>query len=127
MGTLPFLSVLARRRFNVAPQSDNLEEVERSTTSPLMVPLLPKSVFLLKMLSPMAKLDAIGRPSQAWKYELPPMEVTGMLVNQYHINAVAERGKFPYSMKAVGLVNAHDIMNNRGKKGLVSDNLVIVP
>lgn len=125
MGALPFLSVNARARFDVDAAGNLTEPNGFPPKSPLMRPLLPRLMNVVNNISPMAKLDRAGRAQERWAYELPPMEITGMLVNAYHIEGVKPRGQIPFSMKAIGLVDASKIM--AGGRGLVSDKFVIVP
>lgn len=122
---LPNIAASIVRRFRPHAEGTMLDEVDRNTSGPLMAPLVPNEYFRLKMLSPMAKLDDDGTPERKWNYELPPMAITAMLINAYHVPGTAPRDKFPYALKAVGPVDPNLI--HRGGKGLVSENVVIVP
>lgn len=125
MGTLPFLSVLARRRYDVV----NGQMVEPNGFPPKLpateTALIPALALTVRELSPTAKLDRIGRAIQLWRYELPPMEIMTMLIAPYHVQGAAPIDNFPYKLKAVGRVDANKIM--QGGKGLVSDDYVIIP
>lgn len=126
MGILPFLSVNARQRFDVDASGALQPPDGFPGKSPLMAILTPILMHKVHNISPVAKLDSNGRAVEKWNYELPPMEVTAMLVNLYRVQGVAPKGQpFPYALKAIGPVDAHKIM--AGGRGLVSENVVIVP
>jgi hypothetical protein len=122
---MPNLSASFAQRFDANP--DGTLEPGDGIPGPslLMAPLLPNETRRINYLSPVAKLDRLGDPVQRWNYELPPMEITGMLVQAIHVTGAAQRDNFPYSLKAVGRVDPNLI--RRGGRGLVSDDFVIVP
>jgi hypothetical protein len=125
MGILPNLSTAYRQRFDVAENGELLPGDGIPGPSPLMRALLPRSMFNLNVISPTAKLDRMGRPTRRWNYELPPMEITAMLVKRYHIQGAAPSNDFPFKLKAMGRIDVGKI--RKGGPGLVSDDFKITP
>lgn len=126
MGVLPFLSASFRRRFDPTPEGTLHQGDGWPPPSPLMAILTPFLMWRVHNLSPVAKFDTFGRVQERWNYELPPMEVTQMLLQPIHMQGIGPRPEErPFSLKAIGPVNAEQI--RRGGKGLVSDKFAIVP
>ena len=124
MGSLPYLSELGNRRYDVNQWGD-IQPGDGFPWKLDMRPLLPKLAVTLRRLSNVAKLDDNGVPEMKWRYELPPMPLMAALVAPYHIRGSAPVDQFPYSLKAVGLVDPAKIA--AGGKGLVTDNFQIIP
>jgi hypothetical protein len=126
MGALPNLSESFRRRFDPKINGELLPaDGFPPTRNGLMTPLLPAHMFAVKSISKTAKLDRLGEPTQVWNYELPPMEITAILLNRFDIQGAAPSNNFPYKLRALGRIDVNKI--KRGGKGLVSDDFVIVP
>jgi hypothetical protein len=125
MGTLPNLSTAYRQRFDVSSSGELLPGDGIPAASPLMVARLPRSMFDLNVISPTAKVDRLGRPTRRWNYELPPMEITSMLVKRYHIVGAAPTDNFPFKLRALGRIDVGKIKQGGG--GLVSDDFKITP
>lgn len=124
MGSLPNLAASFLQRFDIN-RYGNVVPADGFPPKLDMRPLLPQLTVTLKDISHVGKLNDNGIPEQKWNYELPPMEITALMVQPYHINGVAPVDQFPYSLKAIGLVNANKIA--AGGKGLVTDSFAIVP
>lgn len=126
MGQLPFLSPSFRRRFDltsdgVAVPGDGLPD-----QSPLMAILTPAKMWIVNNLSPVGKLDKNGRPQEEWNYELPPMEVTRLMLRPIELEGLKPNTEDrPFALRAIGPVDANRI--RRGGKGLVSDKFTIIP
>jgi hypothetical protein len=126
MGALPAMCQSVLQRFDV---NNFGQVVEADGNPPSRWPalnlLVPRELSRVNPIGPVAKFDASGKPVRKWNYELPPMAIVGVLQSVYHIRGVARQDGFPYGLKAIGRVNAVQIMNQQGQ--LVSENYVIVP
>lgn len=126
MGSLPFLSPSFRRRFEPSPEGALKEGDGFPPESPLMAILTPAKMWIVNNLSPVAKMDKLGRPVEEWNYELPPMEVTQLLLRPIALEGLKPNTEDrPFALRAIGPVDANRI--RRGGKGLVSDKFTIIP
>lgn len=127
MGELPNLSTSFRARYDVI----NFGELTEPDNSPpqewllASQALLPRDELTVHDISNVAKLDETGAVIRKWNYELPPMAILGMLQQVWHIQGAALKSRFPFKLKALGRIDATQIMNQRGT--MVSDQYVIVP
>lgn len=125
--TLPNLHSSFRQRFDVAGDGslhppNNVPPQDNPT---LMRAFLPREQRRVHALSDVAKLTPAGDVINKWDYELPPMAIVGVMQSVYHTNGVGTNEMFPFALKAVGRVNAVQILLRRGK--FVSDHVEIVP
>lgn len=88
-------------------------------------PLVPRTFFRLKRLSPVAKLDEVGQPQEDFPYELPPQGILRMIIAAYHPTGVMPPGLRPFKLRARGLVNFADAQAH--KPGLISPDFDIIP
>lgn len=126
MTALPAMCQSVLRRFDVN-NTGMVVEADGYPPSrwPALNMLVPREMSRVHTIGPIAKLDDFGRPVKKWNYELPPMAIVGVLQSVYHVRGIARKDGFPYGLKAVGRVNAVQIMKQEGT--LVSENYVIVP
>lgn len=128
MGSTPNLSASYDRRFRVDPITARAVEVETRPLGDLYnEPVTNRAMFTLKRVSDVGKLDEVGNPERGFKYKLPPMALTHLIISALHPTGGVQprEGGFPYSMRALGPVDVKKIL--RGGRGLVSDEFVIVP
>jgi hypothetical protein len=127
MGNLASLCGSFLRRFDVnnAGQVVEPDGFPPSHNPALMHVLIPHEMQRVHAIGSVAKLDALGQPIDNWMYELPPMSIVGVMQSVYHVPGVSRHDGFPYGLKALGRVNAVQIMKREGR--LVSDKYAIVP
>lgn len=127
MGALPNLSASFTRRFDVASDGTLLPPDGYPSQDYRLseVVLIPRDEVTVNPISNVAKLDESGQPINRWNYELPPMAIVGMMQNIAHVRGIAYKDKFPFKLKALGRINAAQIMLGQGS--LVSDDVVVVP
>src|SRR5690606_15501275 len=120
-----------RRRFVYDGWNDEVQEVEREITGPLMTPLMMARERMPRWLSPVAKENADGTPAQEYEKLLPPVDIAAVMISQHQGQTPQGAGtvtEFPFKLKAIGRVNAMAIFERAGQKGeLVSPTVQIVP
>ena len=127
MGTTPNISESLGRRFYVDPISGRAEPTEPRPMNDLYsAPVTNRAMFRVNDLSEVAKLDTDGSAEHAFNYKLPPMALTALIIQSMRVNgSVQPTGRFPYAMRAIGLINLDKI--KAGGRGLVSDEFAVVP
>jgi len=127
MGAIPNLSESFGRRFYVDPISGRAEPTDpRPLTDQYAEPVTNRAMFRVNNLSDVAKLDDTGGAERGFKYKLPPMALTALIIQSMRVNgSVQPTGRFPYAMRAIGLINIDKI--KAGGRGLVSDEFAVVP
>jgi hypothetical protein len=127
MGATPNLSEAFGQRFYVDPISGRAEPTQpRPLTGQYSEPVTNRAMFRVNDLSEVAKLDTDGSAEHAFNYKLPPMALTALIIQSMRVNgSVQPTGRFPYAMRAIGLINIDKI--RAGGRGLVSDEFAVVP
>ena len=127
MGAMPNISESLGRRFYVDPISGRAEPTEPRPMNDLYsAPVTNRAMFRVNDLSEVAKLDTDGSAEHGFKYKLPPMALTALIIQSMRVNgSVQPEGRFPYAMRAIGLINIDKI--KAGGRGLVSDEFAVVP
>jgi len=127
MGTTPNISEAFGRRFYVDPISGRAEPTDpRPLTGQYSEPVTNRAMFRVNDLSEVAKLDTDGSAEHGFKYKLPPMALTALIIQSMRVNgSVQPEGRFPYAMRAIGLINMKKLA--AGGRGLVSDEFAVVP
>jgi hypothetical protein len=127
VGTLPNLSESFGARYHVDPFTGRAEPTEpRPLTGQYDKPITNRAMFRINPLSDVAKMDSTGAPERGFKYKLPPMAITALIINALHISGpVQPRNGTPYPMRAIGPVKLSRIL--AGGRGFVTDDVSIIP
>lgn len=127
MGTLPNLSESFGRRFFVDPLTSRAEPTPaRPLGDAYAEPVTNRAMFRVNALSDVAKMDDQGRPERGFKYKLPPMAITALIINALHVNgAVQPASGVPFAMRAIGPIKMSRIL--AGGRGPVSDDVAVIP
>lgn len=127
-GQPPNLSASFGQRFTVDPITGAATPTEpRPLSGQYDQPVTNRSMFRVNPLSDVAKMDETGAPERGFKYKLPPMALTALIIQSTHVNGSVQPagGNFPYAMRALGLIDVRKIL--AGGRGLVSDEFAVVP
>jgi hypothetical protein len=128
MGAMPNLSASFGERYTVDPITGAATPTPARPMGDMYAdPVTNRAMFRVNLLSDVAKMDETGAPERGFKYKLPPMALTALIIQALHVNGSVQPAgaPFPYAMRALGLIKVDKIL--AGGRGLVSDEFAVVP